>query len=568
MAKKSSRRKKRKLTPESLEGRRHKGAIRTSFMNCGFEHIPTRNVTIQVAGRDGDLDALFSHENIMVIVEDTALSNQKKIKEHFQQKAEYFRHLSNNEQELLATLRSKSPKFRGYLQRHSRYSPAEFRFVYVYSPLRDIDSKYVDRHKDICKCLDYARLQYFLSLSRTIHRSARFELLKFLGFDLQDIGIQMSGSQRYKYEGLLLPEVPSGFPRGHKIVSFLVDPKMLLEASYVLRSDSWRDEDCLYQRLLIRNKIRNMREFLTGKRRVYINNIIATLPDDTVLRDKEGQQVNVISPSKIQPVSIEFPKRFNAIGIIDGQHRIFSYHEGIDKLDSRIAPLREKQHLLVTGIVYPTSTTKPKKYRFEAELFLEINDKQKRVKGDLKQAIERIVNPCSAIAIARAVISELATSGPLCGKLEVHFFDRGKIKTTSIVSYGMRHIVSLDTDHSFYRKWRGSDKQRIKSNPVVLKNYITYCSNQINQFLAGFKQKVPESLWTTDRKVSRALTTTTINGLIYCLRLLIINDKLGNYRYYESAFKRLQISFVPDDFSYKSSHWKQLGEAIYNQCFA
>ena len=48
-------------------------------------------------------------------------------------------------------------------------------------------------------------------------------------------------------------------------------------------------------------------------------------------------------------------------------------------------------------------------------------------------------------------------------------------------------------------------------------------------------------VWTTDRKVSRALTTTTINGLIYCLRLLIINEKLGDHDYYERRLKKLKI---------------------------
>lgn len=567
MAKKVKRKKSRKLTQEELKSRQHKTHIRTTFINCGFEHIPTRNYPIQIAGRDGDIDALFAHENIIVVVEDTSLSGQKNIKAHFEQKAQYFRHLSKNKQELLNKLRKAFPKFRGYLQRYHKYSITEFKIVFVYSSLYDIDIKYVNRNKDICTYLNYASLQYFLSLSRTIHRSARFELLKFLGFNLQDIGVQTSGSPLFEYKGLLLPEVPSGFPVGHKIVSFLVDPKMLLEASYVLRADSWLDDDCLYQRLLIKNKIKNMRKFLTGKRRVYINNIIATLPNDTVVKDEEGCQFGTTSPSKIQPVSIEFPKRFNAIGIIDGQHRIFSYHEGNDKFDSKIAPLREKQHLLVTGIIYPTSTTKPKKYRFEAELFLEINDKQKRVKGDLKQGIERIIHPSSAIAIARAVVSGLAASGPLCGKLEVHFFDRGKIKTTSIVSYGMRHIVSLDTDHSFYRKWQGQNKKSIRSKQTVLNSYIGYCTKQINQFLSAFKQHIPDELWTTDRKVSRALTTTTINGLIYCLRRLIIDDKLGNYECYERAFKKLKISFAPEKFTYKSSHWKNLGDKIYEQCF-
>ena len=133
----------------------------------------------------------------------------------------------------------------------------------------------------------------------------------------------------------------------------------------------------------------------------------------------------------------------------------------------------------------------------------------------------------------------------------------------------MRHIVSLSPEnkHSFYAKWHGQNKRFIQKKPQVLASYITYCTTQINQFVSAFKPRVPSQLWTTDRKVSRALTTTTINGLIFCLRLLIINNKLRNYDYYERRFKKLTISFVPDRFSYKSSHWKTLGEAIYKQCF-
>jgi len=265
--------------------------------------------------------------------------------------------------------------------------------------------------------------------------------------------------------------------------------------------------------------------------------------------------------------TFRIPRSFNSIGIIDGQHRLYSYHEGNDRFDRQIAALRQKQHLLVTGIVYPPQMQAVRKERFEAQMFLEINDKQKRVKGDLKQAIERIITPYSPIAIAKAVVTGLATSGPLVGKLEVRFYETGRIKTTSIVSYGMKHIVALDSEHSFYRRWRDPQKGKIRTSKEVLDRYVSYCVSQINIFLAAFKSVVPEDMWTTDRKTSRVLTTTTINGLVFCLRKLIEENNLSDFEGYKDAFKHLKVSFAPEEFAYKSSHWKSLGDKILAQCF-
>jgi DNA modification methylase len=62
------------------------------------------------------------------------------------------------------------------------------------------------------------------------------------------------------------------------------------------------------------------------------------------------------------------------VGIIDGQHRVFCYHEGSDVLEPKIAILRKRQHLLVTGIIYPSGIKEQARLEFEARLFLEIND--------------------------------------------------------------------------------------------------------------------------------------------------------------------------------------------------
>jgi hypothetical protein len=267
-------------------------------------------------------------------------------------------------------------------------------------------------------------------------------------------------------------------------------------------------------------------------------------------------------------VEIELPRRFGCIGIIDGQHRIFAYHEGVDALEEFISTLRNKQHLLVTGIVYPERTKALDAQRFEAKLFLEINDKQKRVRGDLKQAIERIVRPRSAVAVAKAVVNELASSPPFAGMLETHFFDSGMVKTTSIVSYGLRYVVDPDKNDSLMVRWNDSEKGRFQTDDEILHRYVLYCSSVFREFFNAFKEHVGADMWTLDRTVSRVLNATTINGLIYTMRRLVIADNVLKFGDYRSRFSELKVSFSPGKFKFKSSHWKDLGDKILADCFS
>jgi DGQHR domain-containing protein len=561
-----------KLSPEAKRQRRlqrrFKSDIRTLFINVGYTHVPTRDEEFTFKGRTGEIDGIFLTDNIIVVVEETTLAGDR-IGDHLRKKAELFKHFTDSSDDFVSFLGSTFPRVRKYFENHEHIDPRQYVVRYVYCSRYDVSEPYRGRYSNICSLLSYASLQYFLRLSRTIRRSARYELFKFLGIELNDI-VGPKRAELHSYRALLLPEVPSGFPPGHQLVSFLIDPHTLIERAYVLRSDSWRDQDALYQRLLVKGKIASMRHYLVSEQRVFVNNIIVTLPNTTNFTTTAGTSSGR-NADAITSGDLTIPKEFNAIGIIDGQHRVFAYHEGNDKHERRIAVLRERQHLLVTGIIYPPSMTAGRAREFEAKLFLEINDKQKRVRGDLKQSIERIVNPYSAVAVAKAVIERMAVEGPLSGMLEVHFFDVGKIKTASIVSYGLLHIVDIQGEESLFALWRGRGKNKVKSRTgkAELADYVNFVATQLNMLVAGFKAAVESSLWTTDRKISRALSATTINGLIFCMRQLIVSGRVGDtFEYYGDRFTKMKIDFRPAQFPYKSSHWRDLGDVLFKECFS
>jgi DGQHR domain-containing protein len=571
---KTKKKKKKRLSPEERRRktaeRFFKNNINTVFKNASFTQVPTRNKNLEFLGVKGEIDSIFIYENIIVISEDTC-SASSHIGDHLRKKAIYYDHLRKNKPDLINYLSREFPSFRKHIQSHNNFDVSDYNLIFLYCSRNPCSQKLKSQNSKII-FLDYTYLRYFLRLSRTIHKSTKYELFKFLGLEKQDVGID-SGLNHKKIEGFLLPEARSGFDTEHKVVTFYIDPLSLLELSYVLRKDaSWLDVDSLYQRLLIPSKIRNIREFIANNKRVFINNIIVTLPDQTKLLDEKDREVTADNPSssKAQPIYIQVPLEYNAIGIIDGQHRVFAYHEGEDKYERIISKERIKQNLLVTGIMYPKGQKRDTKLKFESKLFMEINDKQSRVRPDLRQAIRKILYPFDNVSIAKAVISELAADGPLADKLEVHFFDTSKIKTTSIVSYGLIHLVKTEGNDSLFKVWKHSKKLEIQKgrNKTLLTKYVTFCAEELNDFISAYQFELSKiKMFTLDKKISRALTSTSINGLIFCMRRIVENDKKRGLSHFKKGFENLKIDFAPENFSYRSSHWKSLGDEIYNQCF-
>ncbi|MBC7204308.1 MAG: DGQHR domain-containing protein [Pusillimonas sp.] len=417
--------------------------------------------------------------------------------------------------------------------------------------------------------------KYFLSLGKTIQRSARVEFFSFIELEWGNVGegALTSSVPSHTYRGQLLPDSMSSFPKGYRVVSFYADPESLITGAYVLRRDGWRDKSHLYQRILVRNKIAKMRRYLVDQRRVFVNNVIVTLPSSTDINDLSPQDAS--SPEKARPVSISIPAAYNTIGIIDGQHRVFCYHEGDDAPEPKIATLRKRQHLLVTGIIYPPEIKEPARLEFEARLFLEINDTQTRAQPALRQDIETIVRPFSGIAVARRVIAQLARHGAYAGLFQLAYFDSpSKIKTSSIVSYGLRPIVKFDGNDSLFAAWKNPQKNRLKEREKkstkgadydadleLLDKYVDFCVKSLNDFFLAAKLTYGAKDWDTEAKnPSALLRPTSINGLIACLRRVIENGMPLSHE----AHKKHMTTFSSFKFaSYKSSQWNALGEALF-----
>ena len=178
------------------------------------------------------------------------------------------------------------------------------------------------------------------------------------------------------------------------------------------------------------------------------------------------------------------------------------------------------------------------------------------------------MNPFSSIAISKHVLNQLNQSGPLADLFEEHWFEKSKLKTASIISFGLRPLVKIGGADTLFKVWKGKNKKALQNqeeNYEVLKAYKEFCAVQVRNIFIGLRTNIDKQYWKIDRSDPKAiLTVTTINGIINCLRILIENKKEGDVAYYTNGFSKITgFNFK----GYKSSQYRKMGEDIYKLCF-
>ncbi len=578
---KSTKKPKPKLTHHDKEKRAYQKEITNVLQNIGFTTAPSvDNKHFIYDDRKTELDDIFFFENIILLTEytigdpGTHLKEKKIIYDKINKSpVEFLKFLYGEKQ--FKTLKSTLDK--KILNKYS-YAQVQLRILYCSKKQISKDHKIL---VDQVKYFDYPIVKYFASIAKTIKRSSKHEFFDFLNIDFTNVGENVFLSSKVstdEFSGHILPEEHSSFDEGYKIISFYIDAASLIRRAFVLRRDGWQNKDNIgfYQRMLQPAKIKSMRKYLHEQGRVFINNIIVTLPIDQIkVYDEKGALLKIesdgsfigVGTTKVMPTQITIENKTNIIGVIDGQHRTYAYYEGDDVYEKTIAKLRGIQNLLVTGILYPKDEDETKRLKFEAQLFLEINSNQQSAATTLKQDIEFMLQPFSGTSISKFILVKLNEAGPLDSMLEQYWYEKTKIKTSTIISYGLKPLVKLDGKDSLFAIWPNTKKATLKKgdNYVLLKDYRDFCVREVRNIFVGLKANVDKSDWKMDRTSSTAmLNVTTINGVINCLRLLIENGKTGDVEYYINKFAKIK-GF--DFKKYKSSQYRQMGEDIYKRCF-
>lgn len=567
----------------------HIREVRTLMSNVGFTRLLGVDGTHFVyMDRQSEFDDVFVLDNVILVCEYTIGDPGH----HLQRKKIIYDRINENTTRFVSYLLSNNifPSLNEYYEGlGTKYTCSQIQVKILYASyvaISDSDKKLVD---DIV-FFDYPIVQYFKAFARVVKYSAIYEFCEFVGVPYYKVGdniLRTSTDLTQSFCGNILPVEHSQYKEGYNIVSFYIDAESLLKRIYVLRNECWREDDggAFYQRMVNDSKISSMRRYLATQKRVFVNNIIATISTEHAsLLDDENNPIDITEDglfqqsggyTQITPVKIRIDDATNIIGIVDGQHRIYAYHKGDDVYEKDIAIMRKTQKLLVTAILYPRNESKEYRKQFEAKLFLEINKTQSKIKSSLQQEIERILEPFSTTSISKDVIAKLNVNGPLQGLLESHSYDKNKVKTTSIISYGLKPILKFEnTEDSdgFFSIWPNPDKERLISNQgdrySLKSEYVDYCASNIRELFIALKCIFPQEEWHVyEPKTGKGrLTITFVNGMLNLLRCLIKNQKsLYSKEQYQQKLKNLATDF--DFRQYGGSRYRQMGEDIYTQYF-
>lgn len=600
MATKKKKSRKENLSPEEIKKRRekrnHMNMVRTLLSNVGFVHVKNAaGVNFTYKNRPSELDDIFVCENIILIVEYTTERNPT---DHLLKKSLIYDRINEDPSNFIQFLIEDYPNdvLKKYYNENikKKYSSIDHLKIRILYCSRYEISEITRKTINGILYLDYNIALYFQSLTRAIKRSSIYEFLDFLKIENRDYAdniLQSYTASHDTFKGYVLPESKTSLKQGYKVISFYMDAASLLRRAYVLRQESWRDNEGIdfYQRMLDLPKINNIRKYLHEEQRVFVNNIIATISADdiTIKRqyfdenkkeevisivniNKDGTLENV-STSRAENILIEIRDKCNIIGIIDGQHRLYAYHEGNDAYEDTIRNLRKIQNLLVTCILYPKQESKFNRTQFEANLFLEINKNQKKLQSSQQQEIELIVSPFSTTAIGKEILKALNSNGPLENKLMQSQYDTNKISTASIVSFGLKPLIKLDENapDSLFRIWDNPNKLKLKDSrcddDMLRKQYVEFCVSIIRELLRAYKDHLSnEGKWQPYSATHKegVLGVVLINGILNVLRILVSKGQLSVYEDYYTKLEGItDFSFR----SYTSSQYRMMGVNMYKK---
>lgn len=552
-----------------------KRKIVNTFSSSGFEYVPINNNHMHIGRRIVEIDAMFIHENIWLICEDTITNpSGDHFKEHVRTKNEAFGEVQNNKEEFIQQLVKLFPERQAKFE---KYGPENIRIFGLYIPLDK--AEITEEDKSLYENLIFVQpktLNYFAWISQCIRYSARNEIFRFLNIKDNEIGLSSSSSESTKITAPII--YPRHFVGSRsqitkskvRVVSFMMSAEDLLRTCYVLRKDNWEESAWLYQRLMDKNKIKGIRDFIEKKGEAFYNNIIVALPDNVSFEDGSGHSLDIDQITSLEPnCKLVLPKEMNSICVIDGQHRIFAHYESgtNSKQEQEISELRKQLHLLVTGLVFPKDMTSLERAKIQSEIFLDINSNAKPVQPNVLLHIQKIKDPLSDMSLAQFVIEELNKQQIFKDMFELSSLESGRIKTASIVKFALRYLVTItpsDGRESLINFWDGNKDDLKNMDDIAFKNYIDFCAKNLREYFCAIKKNFKQQ-W--DDPDSKMLSVISLNGFIIAYTRQLSKFGIGNFNFYDEKFSNWKYDFSKESFQYTSSQYRMFSSEILKGAF-
>lgn len=273
---------------------------------------------------------------------------------------------------------------------------------------------------------------------------------------------------------IVVPAVKSKMG-GHNCFTFSISPEYLLKISWVSHRSKGKASDVdTYQRMMAKSRLNKIREYI-NQDGIFPTNIVINLEKAAVNWDKAHQEQNnnleagILGWLRIKPA-------YKSSWIIDGQHRLYAY-SGLERAaKARVAVLAFE------GLA-------PSK---QAQLFIDINAKQKHVKQSLLLELyaelhwdsDKVTERVSAV-ISKAVQDLGADKkSPFYGRIQTADESKDAIRCISITGvFGALERSDLylakmkgDDVQEYGPLWEGTNEKSLKRTVYILRDWFTFIS--------------------------------------------------------------------------------------------
>lgn len=295
---------------------------------------------------------------------------------------------------------------------------------------------------------DNNAMTYYKKTAETIGKAAKYQILKEFNVNLESSEICSGEAIRIK-QGRL------------EMFVFGAKPSVLLKVGYVYRRASGKPS--AYQRIVNRDRIKKISEFLSSPNALLPNAIIIAFDADP----------DIQKDISYNDGKLYFPKKYCSAWIIDGQHRVYGFlntrFERIDEDDS------EQDFKL------PVVAFKNLDSLFQNRTFVSINYNQKKIDPtllcDLAMDLPDLQNE---LTWPSRLVRELNRIDPLKNRVKISELDAGKpITVSSFARYGL-----LEGLLGFDKKNRSYNGVLNTYAPIRPKALLTNSDNQ-----ASFKKQ-------------------------------------------------------------------------------
>ena len=559
-----------KLSPDDRKQRHEQRVLHnkivSTFKALGFVYLRTEHNQFNLGGRNMELDAMFCYENVLILSEDTITQKH----DHLRTKDDTMQRIRGNLGEFLRII---DGMVEGFKDLHGQYETSRVKVFYIHiCGTKDSFSQSEKEEFPNILLWGNMELEYFKWLGECIHYSARFELFRYLGLSKSDIGnVQSTVHSANAQMPIIYPPNYIGPIQGCRVVTFMLSAAELLEMGYVLRKEGWAKQSGLYQRLLDKSKMIRIREYIVKKESSFFNNIIVALPGNAVVMDSNNLTHSIFDHSSGRQdtgLYLSLPSEYNTLGIIDGQHRVYAYHEGGDH-DDTVSRLRRDRHLLVTGVMFPNSMDDEERLKLQSQIFLDINQNAKPISPDLLIYIQKLQDPLADTSIAQDVLEYMNDYGVFRNRLQRTTLNSHGIKTASIVKFALKYVVSIgDTNNkkSLIAYWNG-DKESLKRNDHAARDeYIAFCAKWLNLFFAGVKEAWKDH-WSNDNSTTLLPSVVTINGCLIAYRHQLPSNGLKDSSFFKTKFAKWSKGFSKDSFEFRSSQYGRFAKELLKTVF-